>query len=258
MDLITGLTRTHRQHDSIWVTVERVTKSAHFLVVKTTYSAEDYAKLYIHEIVRLHGVPLSIISDGGPLVTSHFWKSFEKGLGAQMAPYEALYECRCRSPIGWFDVGEATIIVPDSGHEAMEKVSPMKGILRFGNKGKLNPRYVGPYRILKRIVNVAYTLELPAQLAAINPIFHISLLKKYVVDLASIVPLKSVIVKDSLTYEEVPVEILDHQVCRLRNKEVVSVNVLWRSQSVEGDTWEEEAVMKAKYPHLFPSDFVSA
>ncbi|WMV18639.1 hypothetical protein MTR67_012024 [Solanum verrucosum] len=74
----------HRQHDSIWVIVDRVTKSFRFLAVKTTDSAEDYAKLYINEIVRLHGVPLSIISDRGPQFTSHFWKSFQKGLGSQV------------------------------------------------------------------------------------------------------------------------------------------------------------------------------
>ena len=81
MDFITGLPRTRRQHDSIWVIVDRMTKSSRFLAVKTTYSSEDYAKLYLTEIVRLHGVPLSIILDRGHYLTSHFWKSFKKGLG---------------------------------------------------------------------------------------------------------------------------------------------------------------------------------
>ncbi|WMV10285.1 hypothetical protein MTR67_003670 [Solanum verrucosum] len=134
----------------------------------------------------------------------------------------------------------------------------MKGVMRFGKKGKLSPRYVGPYRILKKIGKMAYELELPADLAAVHPAFHISLLKKCVGDPASIVPLESVAVKDSLSYEDVPVEILDRQVRRLRNKEVASVKVLWRSQSVEGATWEAEAAMKSKYPHLFPSDPIPA
>ncbi|WMV37755.1 hypothetical protein MTR67_031140 [Solanum verrucosum] len=138
------------------------------------------------------------------------------------------------------------------------KMSPMKGVMRFGKKGKLSPRYVGPYRILKRIGKVAYELELPADLAVVHPVFYISLLKKCVGDPASIVPLESVAVKDSLSYEDVPVEILDRQIRRLRNKEVASVKVLWRSQSIKGATWEAEAAMKSKYPHLFPSESIPA
>ncbi|WMV25355.1 hypothetical protein MTR67_018740 [Solanum verrucosum] len=130
----------------------------------------------------------------------------------------------------------------------------MKWVMRFGKKGKLSPRYVGPYKILKRNGKVAYELELPAELAAVHPVFHISLLKKCVGDPASVVPLESVAVRDSLSYEDVPVKILDRQVRRLRNKEAASVKVLWRSQSVEGATWEAEAAMKSKYPHLFSFD----
>ncbi|WMV58781.1 hypothetical protein MTR67_052166, partial [Solanum verrucosum] len=109
------------------------------------------------------------------------------------------------------------------------KVSPMKGVMRFGKKGKLSSSYVGPYKILKRVGKVAYELELPTEIATVHLVFHILLLKKCVGDPASIVPLESVAVKDSLTYEEVPVEILDRQVWRLRNEEVASVKVLWRS-----------------------------
>ncbi|WMV14749.1 hypothetical protein MTR67_008134 [Solanum verrucosum] len=88
----------------------------------------------------------------------------------------------------------------------------MKGVMIFGKKGKLSPRYVGPYRIFQRIGKVTYELELPADLAAVHPVFHISLLKKCVGDPVSIVPLESVAVKDSLSYEDIPVEILDRQV----------------------------------------------
>ncbi|WMV07798.1 hypothetical protein MTR67_001183 [Solanum verrucosum] len=132
----------------------------------------------------------------------------------------------------------------------------MKGVIRFDKKGKISLRYVDPYKILKSVGKMAYELELLAELATVHSIFHILLLKKYVGDPSFIVPLEIMAVKDSITYEDVPVEIFDHQVRRLRNKEVASVKVLWMSQSIEGATWETEATMKAKYPHLFPSDSI--
>ncbi|WMV57997.1 hypothetical protein MTR67_051382 [Solanum verrucosum] len=129
----------------------------------------------------------------------------------------------------------------------------MKGVMRFGKKGKLSPWYIGPYRIAKRIVNVAYELELPQELEAVHPVFHISMLKKYIGDPSLILPIDSIKIKDNLSYEEVPVQILDRQVRRLRTKNVASVKVLWRNQFVDGATWEAEEVMKKRYPHLFES-----
>ncbi|XP_070008339.1 uncharacterized protein [Nicotiana sylvestris] len=156
MDFVVGLPRTQRKFDSIWVIVDRLTKSAHFLPVKSTDTTEKYAQLYIKEIVRLHGTPLSIISDREAQFTTNFWKKFQQGLGTQvnlstafhphtdgqaertiqmledmfglvswiskMAPFEALYGRRCRSPIGWFEVGEAELLGPDLVHQAMEIV----------------------------------------------------------------------------------------------------------------------------------------
>ena len=81
MDFVVGLPRTMKLHDFIWVVVDRISKSAHFIPVKSTYLAEDYAKLYIDKIVRWHGIPLSIIFDRGALFTSHFWRYFHKSLG---------------------------------------------------------------------------------------------------------------------------------------------------------------------------------
>src|SRR5688572_29753850 len=133
------------------------------------------------------------------------------------------------------------------------KVSPMKGVLRFGKKGKLSPRYIGPYKILKRVGNVAYEIELPNDLAKVHPVFHVSMLRKFIGDVDTIVTLEDVSIEDDLTYEEVPVEILDRQVKKLRNKEVASVKVLWRNQKVESATWEAEEDMKKRYPYLFSS-----
>ncbi|WMV37537.1 hypothetical protein MTR67_030922 [Solanum verrucosum] len=102
----------------------------------------------------------------------------------------------------------------------------MKGVMRFGKKGKLIPWYVGPYQILKRIGKVAYELYLPNELALVHPIFHVFMLKKCIGDPVCILPLEGLGVDENLSYEEVPVEILDRQVKRLRNKEVASVKVL--------------------------------
>lgn len=107
------------------------------------------------------------------------------------------------------------------------KISPMMGLKRFRKKGKLSPQYVVPYRILTHFGKVAYELELPTTFASVHPVFHISLLKKCIGDPAVIVPLESVDVQDSLPYEDVPVENLDRQICRLKNEKVPLVKVLW-------------------------------
>ena len=84
MDFVVGLPRAQRKYDSIWVVVDRLTKSAHFIPVKSTYSAEDYARIFIDDIMYHHGIPLSIISDRGAQFTSRFWRSFRKGLGTKV------------------------------------------------------------------------------------------------------------------------------------------------------------------------------
>ncbi|WMV24334.1 hypothetical protein MTR67_017719 [Solanum verrucosum] len=127
----------------------------------------------------------------------------------------------------------------------------MKGVMRFGKKGKLSPRYIGPYRISKRVGNVVYELELPQELVAVHPVFHISMLKKCMGDPSLIIPTEDIGIKDSLSYEEIPVKIIDRQVRKLRTKEVASVKVLWRNQFVEEVTWEAKEDMKKRYPHLF-------
>ncbi|KAK4723875.1 hypothetical protein R3W88_026654 [Solanum pinnatisectum] len=129
----------------------------------------------------------------------------------------------------------------------------MKGVMRSGKKGKLSPWYIGLYRISKRIGNVAYELELPQELAAVHSIFHVSMLKKCMGDPSLIIPIEDIDIKDSLSYEEIPIQILDRQVRKLRTKEVASVKVLWRNQFVEEATWEAEEGMKKIYQHLFES-----
>ncbi|WMV59488.1 hypothetical protein MTR67_052873 [Solanum verrucosum] len=126
----------------------------------------------------------------------------------------------------------------------------MKGVMRFGKKGKLSPQYIGPYRISKRIDNVAYELELPQELVAVHPVLHVSMLKKCMKDPSLIIPTEDNGIKDSLSYKEIPVQILDHQVSKLRTKEVALVKVLWRNQFVEEATWEAEEDMKKRYINI--------
>ncbi|WMV59082.1 hypothetical protein MTR67_052467 [Solanum verrucosum] len=129
----------------------------------------------------------------------------------------------------------------------------MKGVMRFGKKGKFSHRYIRPYQIAKRIGKVDYELELPQELVLVHPVFHVSMLKKCMRDPSLIIPSEDIGIKDSLSYEEIPVQILDHQIRKLRTKEIASVKVLCRNQFVEEATWESEEDMKKIYPHLFYS-----
>ena len=112
------------------------------------------------------------------------------------------------------------------GDQVYLKISPMKGVMRFGRKGKLSPRYVGPYEILQRVGEVAYELALPAELASVHPVFHVSMFRKCLGDPTSILPVECLGVDEDLSYEEVHVEILDRQVKQPSNKEIATVKVL--------------------------------
>ena len=126
----------------------------------------------------------------------------------------------------------------------------MKGVLWFGKKGKLSPRFIGPFEVLERVGPVAYRLALPPDLSGVHPVFHISMLRKYLHDPSHVINHEDVQLDESLSYVEHPVAILDRQVRRLRSKDIVSVKVLWRGPSGEEATWEPEEVICVKYPHL--------
>ena len=262
MDFVTGLPRTRRQHDAIWVIVDRLTRSAHFLPVSNDDPLDKLAQLYVEEIVRLHGVPLSIVLDRDPRFTSRFWSSLQDAMGTRlhfstafhpqtdgqsertiqtledmlracviefkgswdthlslmefaynnsyksnigMAPFEAWYGRKCRTPVCLDEVGGRKLIGPELvqitldkiqivrdrlkiardrqksyadkrrrdlqfnvGDRVFLKVSPWKGVLRFGRSGKLRPRYIGPYEIIARVGPVAYRLDLPLELSMVH------------------------------------------------------------------------------------------
>ena len=131
------------------------------------------------------------------------------------------------------------------------RISPWKGVLRFGKRGKLSSRYIGPYRIVERIGEVAYRLELPFDLDRIHDVFHVSMLRKYIPDRSHVLTEQLVEIHENLTYKEEPVQILDRREQVLRNKTIPLVKVMWRSHTVEEATWEHEEQMKRHYPLFF-------
>ncbi|GAA0138671.1 hypothetical protein LIER_00371 [Lithospermum erythrorhizon] len=325
MDFLMGLPRSVNRFDAIWVIVDRLTKSAHFLPIREDLSLDNFAKLYVKDIVRLHGVPLTVVSDRDSRFTSKFWRSLQKALGTRldfstsfhpqtdrqsemtiqtlkdmfracaldfkcfwldhlsliefsynntfhssigMAPYEALYGRKCRSPICWDDIDDCKVLPPDCIKEMNEKVhlirdkiriaqsrqksyadvrrrplefevgdhvylkvSPMKGKKRFGRRGKLSPRYVGPYEILGKFGEVAYRVALPPFMSAVHDVFHISMLRKYVGDSKHVIHHDSIPVGDDLSDEEMPKEILDWKEHVLRSRKVSFVKARWTNHS---------------------------
>ncbi|XP_008365007.1 uncharacterized protein LOC126622544 [Malus sylvestris] len=131
------------------------------------------------------------------------------------------------------------------------KLSLWKGVVRFGKKGKLSPRYIRPYQIVERVGEVAYQLTLPPELARMHNVFHVSMLQRYVSELSHVIPSQPLEINPDLTYDEVPVTILDWKDKVLRNKTVQMVKVLWRNHLVEEAAWETKERMQDMYPCLF-------
>ncbi|RZB86561.1 Transposon Ty3-G Gag-Pol polyprotein [Glycine soja] len=300
------LPRTPRGLDSIWVIVDRLTKSAHFIPINIIFSLEKLTTLYISEVGRLHGVPSSIVSDRDPRFTSRFWESLNRALGTKlrlssayhpqtdgqtkrtiqsledllracvlekkgtwesslpliefthnnnfhstigMAPYEALYGRRCRTPLCWLESREGLTLGPEVVQQTTEKVrliqermriaqsrqkksyhdkrrkdlefevgdhvflrvTPWTGVGRALKSRKLTPRFIGPFQILKKVGPVAYQIALPPSLSNPHNVFHVSQLRKYICDPSHVIELDDVQVKENLTYETLPLRIEDRR-----------------------------------------------
>ncbi|KAL1339423.1 hypothetical protein AAHE18_U035300 [Arachis hypogaea] len=201
-----------------------------------------------------------------------------------MAPYEALYGRKCQSLLCWYDAGEKSLIGPEMISETTEqikkiwsqmlmdqirqksyadqrwkpleehvflKVTPPTGIERSIKTKKLNPRYIGPFEILKRIAPVAYRITLPPHLSNLHDVFHVSQLCKYTFDPSHVLELESIQVREDLTLPVTPVRIDDTSIQHLREKEVSLVKVAWSRAGIEEYTWELESKMRKDYSHLF-------
>ncbi|GJZ03846.1 hypothetical protein Tco_0537121 [Tanacetum coccineum] len=137
------------------------------------------------------------------------------------------------------------------GDHVMLKVSPRKGVIRFRKRGKLNPRYIGPFKILERISPVEYKLELPEELSNVHSTSHISNLKKCLSDESIVIPIKELQLDDKLNFVEEPIEIMDREVKQLKQSHILIVKVRWNSKRGPEFTWECEDQIRVKYLHLF-------
>ncbi|GJZ24388.1 putative reverse transcriptase domain-containing protein [Tanacetum coccineum] len=263
MDFVTKLPKSSQGYDTIWVSVDRLTKSAIFVPMRETNPMEKLAGMYLKEVVTRHGIPVSIICDRDPRFASNFWsertiKTLEDMLRAcvidfgngwvkhlplvefsyknsyhpsiKAALFEALYGRKCHSPVCWAEVGQVQLTGPEIVQETTEKVSPWKWVVRFGKRGKLNPRYVRPFKVMEKVGFVAYKLELPQELSRVHNTFHVSNLKKCYSDEPLAVPLEGLHVDDKLCFVEEPIEIIDREVKRLKQNRIPIVKVRWNSR----------------------------
>ena len=205
-----------------------------------------------------------------------------------MAPFEALYGRRCRTPLCWYESGESVVLGPELVRETTEKVkliqekmkasqsrqksyhdkrrkdlefqagdhvflrvTPVTGVGRALKSKKLTPRFIGPYQISDRVGNVAYRVALPPNLSNLHDVFHVSQLRKYISDPSHVVSMDDVQVRDNLTVETMPVRIAEREMKTLRGKEIALVKVVWLGATGESMTWELESKMRDSYPELF-------
>ncbi|XP_073030730.1 uncharacterized protein [Primulina eburnea] len=212
MYFVTRLPRTNGGFIAIWVIVDRLTKSAHLLPIRKTFTITQYADLYIIEIVRLDGIPVYIVSDRDPRFTYAFWKSLHQALGRKLL---------------------FNIDFHPQTDEQSERVSPMKGVTRFGKMGMLSPRFIKPFEILERVGTLAYRAALPPNLTGVHNVFHVSMLQKYMSNSSHVLNYEPLQLTPHLSFDERPTQKLDRQEKRLQNKLIWMIKVKWLNHSEE-------------------------
>ncbi|GJR52626.1 putative reverse transcriptase domain-containing protein [Tanacetum coccineum] len=270
MDFVTKLPKMMSGQDTIWLTIQTDGQSE-----RTIQTLKDMLHVCVIDFGKGWDRYL-------PLVEFSYNNIYHTSIKA--APFEALYGQKCRSPMCWAEVGDAQLTGLEIVHETTEKiiqikkriqaardrqkrkplefevgdkvvlkVSPWKGVIRFGKRGKLNPRYIGPFKILAKVGTLAYRLELPEQLSRVYSTFHVSNLKKCFVDEPLAIPLDEIQIDDKLNFIEEPVEIMDREVKWLNQSCIPVVKIRWNSRRGPEFTWEREDQMKKKCHHLFVS-----
>ncbi|GJX46578.1 putative reverse transcriptase domain-containing protein [Tanacetum coccineum] len=240
MDFVTKLPKTPQGYDTIWVIVDRLTKSAIFTPIRETDPLDKLARIYLKEVVAGHGIPVSIICDRDPRLASNFWKSLQKALGTSLdmsttyhletdgQSERTIQTLECCSPVCWAEVGQVQLTGPEMVQETTEKVIQIKQRMQAARdrqksyadlKRKPMEFQVGDrvmLKVLEKIATIAYKLELPQELSRVHNTFHVSNLKKCYSDEPLAVPLEGIHVDDKLHFVEEPVVIMDQEVKRLK------------------------------------------
>ncbi|GKD81762.1 putative reverse transcriptase domain-containing protein [Tanacetum coccineum] len=242
MDFVTKLPKSSSGHDTIWVVVDRLTKSAHFLPIREDYKTEKLAKIYTNEIVARHGVPVSIISDRDGRFTSHLWQAFQEALGTRLDMSTAYHpqtdgqsertiqwkwekitmDFVTKSPVIWTKVGESQLIGPEIMQEMTKNIVQIKERLktaRSHHKSYVDKRRkplefkVGD-RVLLKVS--PWKGVLPQELSCIHDTFHVSNLKKCLAESDVQVPLEEIEIDENLRFVEEPIEIVERDVKKLK------------------------------------------
>ncbi|GJZ95174.1 putative reverse transcriptase domain-containing protein [Tanacetum coccineum] len=222
-------TLTSSRHDTIWLIMDQLTKSAYFLPMREDYKMDRLARLYLNEIVARHGVPISIISDHDSRFTLRFWQSMQEALGTRLdmsTTYHPQTDGQSERTIQTLEDMLRACIMDFGGKSVVRQLYGLK----LEKKGKLAPRFVGPFEIIENVEPVAYMLDLSEELNGVHDTFHVLNLKKCLADPTLQVPLDEIQVDAKLNFVEEPVEILEREFKKLKQSRIAIVKVWWNSK----------------------------